>query len=63
MGAIIAALVVAASACGAAERDDEDIVFDQKVWGDAPGDTSVSISGTLTGDGLRFRNNTYAIAC
>ena len=50
-----------AFACFAAEQD-EDIVFADRNWVDK-GDVNVGISGTLTGDGVAYRNNTYAIAC
>ena len=52
-------LLVPAIACGAA--DDEDITFAPKNWWDTG--ESVGISGTLTGDDIAYRNNTYAIAC
>ena len=59
--AITTVLFLVAFACFAAEQD-EDIVFADRNWVDK-GDVNVGISGTLTGDGVAYRNNTYAIAC
>ena len=47
-----------------AQKEDEDIVFAEKNFfdsGQINGD--VAISGTLTGEGLSYRNNTYSVTC
>jgi hypothetical protein len=41
--------------------DDDQIVFPEKVFAQSP--TWVTISGTLTGEGLGYPNNTYIVAC
>ena len=46
--------------------DSNEIVFAEKVFSDsrqAQQDSWVAISGTLTGDGLAYPNNTYTIGC
>jgi hypothetical protein len=41
-----------------------DIVFPKKVYSDSPGGRGVvSISGTLTGPGVRYANNYYSVNC
>src|SRR4051794_25760126 len=40
---------------------DDDIVFAPKNFSDLGG--SVAVSGTMTGDGIAYKNNTYAILC
>ena len=43
---------------------DDDIMFDRKHvtdLGDSAG--AIAVSGTLTGDGLGYKNNTYSIFC
>src|SRR5215475_6267659 len=42
---------------------DDDIVFAAKLFIDLPYDGSVAISGTLTGDGVGYKNNTISISC
>jgi hypothetical protein len=42
--------------------EDDDLIFAPKNFADF-GDSVVGISGTLTGDGIGYKNNTYAIAC
>jgi hypothetical protein len=42
---------------------DDDIVFAQKLFTDIPNIGSVGISGTLTGDGVGYKNNTISISC
>jgi hypothetical protein len=42
---------------------DDDIVFAQKLFIDIPNIGSVAISGTLTGDGVGYKNNTISISC
>lgn len=44
-----------------ARGSDDDILFSNKNFTDL-GD-SIGISGTLTGDGLAYKNNTYSIFC
>jgi len=39
------------------------IEFDSKNYFTAPGGLSVGISGTMKGDGVVYKNNTYAIWC
>lgn len=56
MGTISAAVCV-----NNAWASDDDIIFDNKHFHDL-GD-SIGISGTLTGDGLAYKNNTYSIFC
>jgi len=41
----------------------DDIVFSQKNFADLGGDTSLAVSGTLTGQGMAYANNTYGIVC
>lgn len=41
---------------------DDDIIFANKNFVDV-GDANVGISGTLTGDGIGYKNNTYVITC
>jgi hypothetical protein len=41
-----------------------DIVFPKKVYSDGPGGHAmVSVSGTLTGPGVRYTNNYYSVNC
>lgn len=40
----------------------DDILFAQKIFFDE-GDVTLAVSGTLTGKGLAYRNNTYGITC
>lgn len=56
MGTMSAALSV-----NNAWGSDDDIMFDNKHFHDFG--YSVGISGTLTGDGLAYKNNTYSILC
>jgi len=42
---------------------DDDIVFAQKVFTDLPNYGLITISGTLTGDGIGYKNNTISISC
>ena len=42
---------------------DDDIVFASKLFTDLPDYGSVGISGTLTGDGIAYENNTISISC
>src|SRR5262249_61866668 len=42
---------------------DDDIVFTGKVFTDLRDYGSVAISGTLTGDGIGYKNNTISIFC
>lgn len=56
---VSAALALTTAQLAAAETDD--IVFAQKHFADLG--EYVGISGTLTGDDVAYKNNTYAIAC
>jgi hypothetical protein len=42
---------------------DDDIVFAQKLFTDLPDYGLITISGTLTGDGIGYKNNTISISC
>jgi hypothetical protein len=42
---------------------DDDIVFASKLFTDLPNYGAVAISGTLTGDGVGYKNNTISISC
>ena len=42
---------------------DDDIVFAGKLFLDLPDYGSIGISGTLTGDGIGYNNNTINISC
>jgi hypothetical protein len=57
--ALCAALAVVLAHEAAAANDD--IVFAPKNFADQS--EFVGISGTLTGDDIAYKNNTYAIAC
>jgi hypothetical protein len=41
----------------------DDIVFAGKLFTDLPDYGSIAISGTLTGDGIGYKNNTISISC
>ncbi|MGA8171116.1 MAG: hypothetical protein WB816_09870 [Methylocystis sp.] len=56
MGALVAAFSI-----DTARGSDDNIMFDNKHFHDFG--SSVGISGTLTGDGLAYKNNTYSILC
>src|SRR5262249_27037752 len=43
--------------------DGDDIVFAGKLFTDLPDYGSIAISGTLTGDGIAYKNNTISISC
>jgi hypothetical protein len=61
VGVVIGAVaVLCASQC--AWGADDDISFAPKNFAEL-GDSFVGISGTLTGDGLAYKNNTYSISC
>jgi hypothetical protein len=60
---VIAVVVGAVALLGSAARAaDDDIVFAPKNYADF-GELTVGISGTLTGDGIGYKNNTRAIFC
>ena len=64
-GVVVFVLAVWLSSANA-QKEDENIVFAPKNFADSAQiglDGSVTISGTLTGEGLSYRNNTYSIAC
>ena len=63
MKTILAALltVSALSIWPAIARDKEDIILGMKIFTDSI--YGVSITGTLTGDGVDYRNNTVTIVC
>jgi hypothetical protein len=67
MKTTLALLLVALSIPSVAAQDVEkgDIIFARKIFVDNPQILGgfVSISGTLTGDGLIYKNNTINIAC
>lgn len=48
--------------CTQHEPKDQPILFGQKRFNDLPGD-AIFVSGTLTGKGVGFPNNTYGIYC
>jgi len=53
---------ISAAACvNNAWGSDDDIIFDNKHFHDFG--YSIGISGTLTGDGLAYKNNTYSSFC
>jgi hypothetical protein len=56
-----ATILLFRQAPGAASRDD-DILFAPKNFADS-GDQLVGISGTLTGDGVAYKNNTMVVSC
>jgi hypothetical protein len=57
-------VVLAAALCLDNSRaDDEDIIFAAKLFVDLPRYGSVAISGTLTGDGIAYKNNAISISC
>src|SRR5262245_39935703 len=56
---MVAGLLIVGQASGA----DDDIVFAQKLFTDIPNIGAVGISGTLTGDGVGYKNNTISISC
>jgi hypothetical protein len=41
----------------------DDIVFAGKTFVDLPDYGSITISGTLTGDGIGYKNNTIRVSC
>src|SRR5215470_5042750 len=41
----------------------DNIVFAGKTFVDLPDYGSITVSGTLTGDGIAYKNNTISIAC
>ena len=43
--------------------DDDLVVFAPKLFTDLPAHGSVVISGTLTGEGIAYKNNTVSISC
>jgi hypothetical protein len=61
MKAKLSVLLIMLSMSQAQAQDDVGVTFGRKVFVDFPG--GVSISGTLTGDGVLYRNNTYNISC
>jgi len=42
---------------------DDDIVFEPKAFVDLPDYGMITVSGTLTGDGTGYKNNTITISC
>ena len=57
---------MAALSCGRDDRRDQQIVFDRKAFfdsGQSSGDGYVYVAGTLTGEGVQYKNNTTAIVC
>jgi hypothetical protein len=56
-----ATILLFRQAPGVASRDD-DILFAPKNFVDS-GDQWVGISGTLTGDGVAYKNNTMVVSC
>jgi hypothetical protein len=64
MNVVVAALVAGAvflMGINNARCADDDIIFARKNFADT--DTAVGVSGTLTGDGLAYKNNTRSILC
>ncbi|MFL6948620.1 MAG: hypothetical protein ACJ8FU_10535, partial [Xanthobacteraceae bacterium] len=60
---ILAAVSLFTHHCWAAE---EEIVFAPKNFWDSKdsfGDGFINVSGTLTGEGLGYKNNTYSLSC
>ena len=60
------ALITVVAALGCARHDEQQIVFDSKHFYDSAqttGDAFVYIAGTLTGDGVGYKNNTVAVTC
>jgi hypothetical protein len=57
------ALGMTAAIAGAAEpyKEEDEIKFDSKHFIDSP--LAVGISGTLTGEGIASKNNTYSLWC
>jgi hypothetical protein len=62
LGAIGAFATVVYAHMNRLEERDDNIVFSDKTYSDL-GDESVGISGTLTGPGVGYPNNTYSISC
>ena len=61
---LLLAVTLAATFCiGTSWAADDDIIFAPKNFFDGTGDLNVAISGTLTGDGVAYKNNTYSISC
>ena len=61
--AMFATATIAAALCvNSSWGADDDIIFAPKNFVDAA-DMMVGISGTLSGDGVRYKNNTYSITC
>jgi hypothetical protein len=59
---LVMAMVAAALSSNSVWGADDDIMFALKNFVDL-GDATVGISGTLTGDGFAYKNNTYVITC
>jgi hypothetical protein len=63
LAALLTASVLLLSAAAAQDGTDggRDIIFGKKIFSDLGG--IVSISGTVTGDGVRYKNNSVNVTC
>jgi hypothetical protein len=63
LAALLTASVLSLSAVAAQDGTDggRDIIFGKKIFSDLGG--IVSISGTVTGDGVRYKNNSVNVTC
>jgi hypothetical protein len=62
MWRIVAGIVAAAVVCQEAHAVDDDIVFAPKAFINM-GEAFVGMSGTLTGEGVPYKNNSHVISC